>query len=230
METDSILTVVTPADTQDLTTLAIVKDELGITDTSTDSLFSRWISECSEQIAAYLNRSFGQATVTETFRQPYIPHSSFYLMRSHSFPAPRQGPLTLRMWPVVSVTSVVEDDAVEDDGTTPLAVDPGDYELDPSAGQLWRLLDDHPSYWYAGKTVVTYVGGYALPGAAPLRLQQACLLLLKHRWAARGRDPMLRQVSIPGIIERQYWVGPTSGSDMPPEVEALIESFRARSV
>lgn len=227
---ESVLTVVTAATTQDLTILETAKDELGITDSSTDTLMSRWISESSAQIAAYTNRVFGQETVLETFRQPYIPHSSFHLMRYHSIAHSREGALALRRFPIASVTSVIEDNAVEDDGITPLTVDPSDYEIDPTAGLLWRLLCDHPSFWYAGKIAVTYVGGYDLPTTVDLRLQQACLLLLKHRWAARGRDPMLRQVSIPGIIERQYWVGSPGASDMPPEAASLLESFRERVV
>lgn len=228
MASNSILTVITDALSRDLTTLATVKDELGITDGTSNARLSRWIHEASGLIESYCDQVFAQQTVQETFRQFHIPHSTFHLLRNHGQPTPRSGPLVLRRHPVASIVSVVEDDAFEDDGTTPLTLVEGlDFEVDAETGLLWRLLNDHPSYWVAQKTVVTYTGGYALIGDLPYPIEQACITMVKHRWSARDRDPMLRQQSIPGVIEQQFWVGATGTSGaLPPEVEDMLCRFR----
>jgi hypothetical protein len=46
-------------------------------------------------------------------------------------------------------------------------------------------------------------------------------------WASRGRDPTLRSESIPGVIDRQFWVGAVGDPAMlPPRVLASLSGFR----
>ena len=61
----SVVTVITPASTQDLTTLATAKVELGVTGTTDDNKILNHIRQASDQIAAYCNRVFGLETVEE---------------------------------------------------------------------------------------------------------------------------------------------------------------------
>ncbi len=79
--------------------------------------------------------------------------------------------------------------------------------------------------------IVIYTAGYVSIAALPRPIEAACLGLVRHRWAARDRDPMLRSLAIPGVVTEQYWVGAT-GDDgaMPPEIAALLDPFRTATV
>ena len=66
--TQSLLTVLTPASSRALTTLANVKDEIDVTSDDSDARLERWIVEESERIETYLGRVLAQEVVQETFR------------------------------------------------------------------------------------------------------------------------------------------------------------------
>jgi gp6-like head-tail connector protein len=221
MNAKSILTVVTPAQTRDLTTLATIKDELGVKDRAFDDRLRRWIREASGYIETYCNRVFAQEQVSELWRWAPGWHNA----PGH---ARRGDPLCLRRYPVVSIDSLAEDDG------DPLTTD--DYELDAEHGFLWRMWGQVSGQggsryrWCAMKVVVTYTAGYALLGEAPYPLEQACQALIKHRWAARDRDPMLRSQVVPGVLEQQWWVAGAGQSGMPPELVDLLEPFREDNV
>ena len=203
--TSSLLTVLTPASSRALTTLAIVKDEIGITDDTADARLQRWIDEASERIETYLGRVLASETVRETFRLASAPHC-----------------LQLGRRPVTAI------DSIDVDGAT-LASD--HYEIDPTAGLLYPISGEQRVRWFGCTMIVTYVAGYASIAALPRPIETACIGLLRHRWAARDRDPMLRSLAIPGVVTEQYWVGAT-GDDgaMPPEIEALLDPFRTVTV
>ena len=172
---DIILTVVTPAAISDLCTLSMAKLELGIEDGRFDALLKRWIAVGSSQIATFCNRVFSTEAVSETLRVP------LWQQLQPAFPASVRE-LKLGRFPVATIASVTEDGTV---------LDPSLYEMDPSVGFLWRLNEqDRRISFQAFKRIdVAYTAGYALPESVPPALQQACLGLLKHRWAARERDP-----------------------------------------
>ena len=172
------LTVLTPPSESDLTTLEVVKEELGIMDTGLDKMLSRWISEASATIGLVTNRTFGLEDLSETFR--------FDMQRTNLvYEVP---PLRLSRYPVAELTSLI-------DMSTSLPIDPGSYDLDAEKGLIWRLSTmGWRSLWWTGyqDLIATYTAGYDLPDGAPLPLQEAVLLLIKHRLAARSRDPNLR--------------------------------------
>jgi len=62
-----ISTVISAASTYDLTTLADVKDDLGITSTASDATLARMISAVSAAVANYCNTVFPVETVCDTF-------------------------------------------------------------------------------------------------------------------------------------------------------------------
>jgi hypothetical protein len=203
--TSSLLTVLTPASSRALTTLAAVKDEIGITDDTADPRLQRWIDEASERIETYLDRVLASETVRETFRLTGSP-----------------GCLRLARRPVTAI------DSIDVDGVT-LASD--QYEVDAAAGLLYPISGDRRVLWCASTVIVTHTAGYASVAALPRPIETACLGLVRHRWAARDRDPMLRSLAIPGVATEQYWVGaPGDDGDMPPEVAALLDPFRTVSV
>ena len=203
--TSSLLTVLTPASSRALTTLATVKDEIGITDDTADARLQRWIDEASERIETYLGRVLASETVRETFRLTGAP-----------------GCLGLARRPVAAVASIGVDGAA-------LASD--QYEIDATAGLLYPISGDQRVRWFGYTVIVTYTAGYTSISALPRPIEAACLGLVRHRWAARDRDPMLRSLAIPGVATEQYWVGATGDDgDMPHEIAALLDPFRTVTV
>lgn len=210
---ESILTVVTPALTHDLTVLTTVKDELGITDNASDARLARWIRECSGLIAIYCNRTLAQETVTEVFRPPTWGRR---FRRNELSPS-----LILDRTPVSEISAVsIDGGAALTEGT--------DYELDQDAGLLSRLCNSNRSEWFACSSIsVTYTGGYVLMGTLPYPIEQACLTLIKHRASARGRDPMLRSQNVVGVLEETFWVGAVGDNGaIPPEAAAMLDPYR----
>jgi len=134
----------------------------------------------------------------------------------------------LRRTPVVKIDSVTVDD---------IAFDPSEFRLDPEAGLLDRLSSGGiPCAWFFCKSaVVAYTAGFILPGASgrnlPPAIEGAVVALVSDYWASRGRDPTLRAETIPGVIERQFWVGAVGDPAMlPPRVLASIAPFRRPAV
>jgi hypothetical protein len=201
----SLLTVLTPASSRALTTLATVKDEIGITSDEADARLQRWIDEASERIENYLGRVLASETVRESFRLTSAPHC-----------------LQLARRPVTAIASIAVD------GVTLAS---SQYEIDGTAGLLYPVSGDRRVRWFACTVIITYTAGYASIAALPRPIEAACLGLIRHRWATRDRDPMLRSLAIPGVVTEQYWVGATGDhNDMPPEIAALLDPFRTVTV
>src|ERR1700730_3147194 len=117
---DRILTVVTPASSKDLTTLARVKLELGITTAANDALFAKDVTAASRAAANYCNGELVLEEVSEQFRAyPIVDSASVTNLPEF---------LWLRRLPVVHV------DALTLDGDT-LALGT-DFELDYRRGRL----------------------------------------------------------------------------------------------
>lgn len=159
------ITVLTAAPTNLLTTLATLKDELGISDTSSDDVLFRMITRASSAITKEClggaDKSFGVQTVQETLK------------------GTGSQILGLSLAPVLAVTQVLQDTEV----VNPTDPDQGYSIEDSDAGALFR-----PCGW--GQTVallswgweaygsryilpggtqtlrytVTYTAGYLLPG------------------------------------------------------------------
>lgn len=210
----AITTVIEAAASRDLTTLAIVKDELMIIDGASDAFLNRAITQASAAAATYCNR----VLMAEKVKDEFWP-------RREVWPGQVQAgiaPLQLARWPVQSIVSVTQDGDALADST--------DYRLDAEAGQLWRLDGNgYPAYWLPYNITVNYIGGYA---AIPDDLQDACIRLVKARWFARTRDPGLRGETTPGVYEAQYWLGsgPGASGNMPPDVAGLLDSYRIPTI
>jgi hypothetical protein len=203
--TSSLLTVLTPASSRALTNLVTVKDEIGITGDEADERLQRWIDEASERIETYLDRVLAAETVRETFRLSGAP-----------------GCFRLARRPVTAIASI------DADGVTLAS---NQYEIDATAGLLYPISGDRRVWWCGCTVIVAYTAGYASISALPRPIEAACLGLLRHRWAARDRDPMLRSLAIPGVATEQYWVGATGDQgDMPLEIAALLDPFRTVTI
>lgn len=200
---NSIITVITGAESTDLTVLNTVKSELVITSNDEDAAIRSWITQASAAIAQYCNRVLAEEVLIEAFRMPRAEMT-----------------LQLDRYPVTAIDSITEND---DD-----ALDPDeDYEVNYDTGQVYRLSSDVRIPWSASRISVRYTAGYELLGGLPYEIERACILLVKqYRFAAR-RDPMIKSVDVYQVQRTDYWVGGVpGGSDLPAEVEALINPYR----
>jgi hypothetical protein len=206
----SILTVVTPASTQDLTTLANVKAEIGITGTAEDTNINLWIDQASSVIAGECNRVFGQETVLE----------SCGVGAPIGMQWPEYERIVLTRNPVASITTLVEDGNTLVSGT--------DYEVDKDSGIITRLIGDFERRWWFRTLAVTYVAGYQLLGTLPEAIERACISLVKQFRYAAQRDPLLKSEDIPGVLSQTFWVGGVGekSNGLPLDVETLIAPYR----
>lgn len=203
----SLVTVTTPPAETNLTTVARVKQELGITNNLSDALLELKIAEASSDIEAHLSRTLSRATLTERF---WGDGCAEYF--------------TLNRAPVASITSVTVDDAL---------VDSSEYRLDVDTGVLYRLdSSGYSSFWsWCKDVVVVYAGGYLLPGESgrtlPPAIEAGALSLVQSFWFSRRRDATVKEEDIPGVMRTVYWVGSIGqAGDLPPDVMRRIGPFR----
>jgi len=209
----TLTTVTTAATSQDLTTLALVKAELGVTDTASDTLLAAWITRASAAIAQYCNRIFA----AETLRDDVLPERDPYPWQVPGTFAPLQ----LSRRPVLAspvVTVSVMGEAL--DAAT-------DFLVDRAAGQIVRLdAAGRPRAWTPDPTSVVYRAGY---DQIPADVQDACIRLVRAQWWLRKRgDPMKRAEDIPGVRKIEWWVdtSPEANGAMPRDVVDLLETYR----
>lgn len=203
------ISVTDAAGSFDLTTVAAVKADLGITGADEDAYLGVLIGRCSDDIASFCNRVFP----VETLRESFYPQREYF---SYQVPG-GVNELQLSRWPVVSVSSVVENGATLVEGT--------DYLVDAENGLLTRLDGlAYPRAWPVWPVVVTYSAGFA---AIPATVEGACARLVRARWFARARDPLIRSDQTEGIGRTDYWVSdnPAAGN-LPPEIADALDNFR----
>lgn len=199
-----MLSIVTPADSFDLTTLPRVKAELGIDNQAEDENLARWITAASDIVSGHCKRVFAAQTYQETFRL-----------------AEWRDALLLSRYPVTAITSIVENDAT---------LDPGDAEVHSDNGTLIRLIGDRPAWWSRGKIVVTYTAGFADADALPAAIEQAAIKVTTMLRHAASRDPLVKSTSVPGVLDQTFWVGGIGDDGLPPDVRALLTPHRDRRV
>jgi uncharacterized phiE125 gp8 family phage protein len=197
-----MLIVTTPAESYNLTTVEAVNAELSL-DAADNSAQTSLIEQASSAIADYCGRVFAVETVEQTTD---IDRAT--------------GVLLLERYPVRSVASIVFD------GET-LTTD--DYEIDRARGLLYRRHNGKRAHWHCGRIVITYTGGFILPGNEgrnlPHRVERAAIELVKSMWFARTRDPLIRQEEITGIEVMTYSTIATSDA-LPSNVVGLLEGLR----
>lgn len=214
----NILTVVTPAASQDLTTLTKVKSILSVSSTS-DAVLQFWIKQASGQIARFCNRVFVAEAVREEF---WFEDAN----RVDDRDARRS--VLLARYPV-GVISTVSSDGVE--------LAPADYRVDPESGLLARLSDDCLNLWSAHRVVVDYTAGYPADNI-PAELEGACISLVQEYRSASVREASVKAetIEIPGIetVRKDYWVGAIPGSSdtdgIPPSIAGQLSSFQRQAL
>lgn len=206
-----IVTVTTAAETYDLTTLARVKLELGITDGSKNELLTDLIKETSAIISEYCGRVFASETVEE----------KFFPFRDDEPRVISAGPKKLQVarWPISAVASLTENGTV--------LVEDTDFIVDYKNGQLIRLGGDgYPGLWPTSPIVVDYTGGYLLLPSLPRGIERACIEFVRLKYYATKRDPLVKQESIPEVYSATYAVSETGAAPIPPSIAGLIAIHR----
>lgn len=204
----SSLTVTSAASSFDLTDLATVKDELGITDDSENDKLARWITQASKAAATYCKRVFVQETVSETFRAD-LRWSTAETVEL----------LSLSRYPVSSITTVTED------GT---ALDSSGYVVDAAEGFLNKLTGNSHCHWsFCQSIVVVYVGGYSADNI-PEDLERAVIALVGDYRADAQRDPNLIEQDIVGVARYRWWAPTEAKVSMPVEISGLLDPFVRR--
>lgn len=203
------ITTVTEPESVDLVDLDTVKSELKKTDRADDDVLARYITWASAAVADECNRVLVKVTVQDKF----LPSPD----RGRIHATDTAGVLQLSGFPIVDVTSVVED-------TTTLVKDT-DFLVDAANGQLLRLngSGDRRS-WIMRPITATYSRGYA---TIPPSLVDVATRMVKNRWNMRGRDMYLRSENIPGVREATWWIATgNEAGNFPPDVEDILENFR----
>ena len=206
-----MLTIVTPAASDDLTSLARVKTELGITGTAEDAKLTTLIAEASNLITIYCKRnSFGAQTVRQTERL-----------------SERLECIVLALDLAVVIASVTVD------GVALLTTE---WELDGAL--LYRLdaSDDRRMWWEGGtKVVIQYATGWTLPAGAPDALERAAVDLVANLYRAAGRDTTVRSETVEGIGSISYVDGRSTGANaaalpLAPDRMAAVDFYRHASL
>lgn len=204
----SILTVTTEATDRSLLTVQDLRSATGISSGSDAELaeLGRRVSAsivraCHVRAGGATPPTLRKETLTETFR----------------LDSPREA-LILSRRPIVSVTSVTEDD------TDVLTTD--EYETNDSSGILRRLCSSYPyqpTCWpHCCKITVVYVAGWE---TVPDDLRLAGSMLAASLSASTGRDPNVKRIYIHGVEEREYWVPPTTDPLVTQEVLDLLGPY-----
>lgn len=207
------VTVTSAAESTDLTTLAVVKDELGISGSDHDAKLERYIDRASQTIVSYCNRNFAQQRVTET-----MTSTGGTLLKTSEAP-------------IVTLHSVTYSGAV---------VETSKYYGDTLAAGLIR---NKTSWFNTSGELdysLDYVYGYVLPSFSlgtvdlPADIQQACIDLVKAFFLSRERDPSIQKEGIPSVYFATY--GKDSGGFggatgmLPSQVEAILRPYKRYQV
>jgi len=201
-----MLTIISPAESHRLTTLATIKSELRLTSGADDDFLSSLIDQASGAIRTWCGRSFALETVRETIHLKTASES-----------------VMLSRWPVVSIVAVTASDQ---------ALGPVTFEAEDESGFIYRTDSSGDRVgWPSGKVVLEYSAGYVLPGkpgrTLPDDIERAVLTMIKGEWFARNRDPLIRSEDVNGVANTTYWVGGFGGDVLlPPDVQGLLTKHR----
>ena len=102
------------------------------------------------------------------------------------------------------------------DGNT---LDEAEYEVDKATGLFFRVCGD----WLCEKVVVAFTAGFE---TAPGSLKLAATKLATALAAESGRDPNLKRVDIPDVMEKEFWVAPTTDPLLSAEIQDLLAPYK----
>lgn len=203
MSLTTIPTVLEAASSYDLTTLDVVKEELGIGDGKSDAVLRRYLSWAS----AALSRECGRVFAAETVQDQIWPDQD---------QSPGSKILSLSRYPLISVVSITDGESALDQDT--------DFVIDREAGHLLRMSGGLLACWSSAPKVVQFRAGFVeIPGD----LQDAVTRMTRNRFRAKGRDSYLMSENIPGVRDSRWWIATgNEAGNVPPDIADLIDSYR----
>ncbi len=107
-----------------------------------------------------------------------------------------------------------------------------DFLIDADLGQIERLDPvGRPRLWNGVPVHVVYPAGYTA-ATLPDDIEDAIIQLVKARYFARGRDPMIRAQNVEGVYSATYALGAGMGadSDLPVDVQGMLERYRMPTI
>jgi hypothetical protein len=97
-----------------------------------------------------------------------------------------------------------------------------DYEFDAACGLLFRLSAGERTKWCCSKLIVNYIAGWS---SVPEDMKMAASKLVNEAFTTGSRDPNLKRLFIPGVVEKDFWVSPKDDPLMSGEVCALLAPY-----
>lgn len=230
-----MLTVLTPAATSNLSTLAAYKARFGITTADQDAQIVSLIARASSAVEGYCQRVFGVVQYRQTVRPPYTSFASYDPLMP-GFGAREPDCIVIEApGPVVSI------DYVAAVGAPAPLVEWQGFERD--GFRLFRLSNDVRVMWAFRKIVVDFTVGYRLPGDTqtqgvpdlPAAIEGACLDLANRASFVGSRDPSVRREMIVGVMQTDYTqLGASDGAAMkqgiPADIAARLDPYVYRAV
>jgi hypothetical protein len=194
------LTIVTPNTDRSLLTLGERRAAAGVSDGSRDAE----LTALGNYVDAMITKACQVAragAAPPTLRLESV--SETYRLKS------TQTCLIVARFPVVEFGDVVENDTVLADA---------EYEIDGRC--IYRISNGARTCWPCGAVVVPYSAGYAV---VPADLKYAAMKFMQGELSRGSRDPLLRSVSIPDVISKDYWVDPGKDTVVPADVLTLLD-------
>ena len=190
------LTVSAAVADRSLVSLATVKAELCITDTTNDALLTRWVKELSDAVCEVCGVAPDQAG-----RRTFLAEPVSIAYRAQEVPCGFDPAPLIMPWRIP-----LNIDTLTVDGTALTVAD--DVELEPMAGLLWRLNGNGcRTRWERGRVVITGTAGWVLADV-PAALSSAVTDAVRYRWYAHTRGaPLLRSYENPDV-EKMSWSDP----------------------
>lgn len=229
-----IVTVLTSATSDKLTTVADVKDAMDLTDNAADQTLDRFIGRASRRIQRYIGRELGV--------QQYQAVMESYGGINLQLPA----------YPVRAILRIFDG---TDTGTA-TAISSTEYRLDAKLGLLNRDIYGWPWSWTQRQDIVLYEpepgreykrylvefsAGYILPGGKDsgstwdgttatgptldADIQDACIELTRSLYLSRDRQPGVQSERV-GDLSITYTTG---ADDLPASVLEIIKPLRSLS-
>jgi hypothetical protein len=210
-----LFSVVDPASPLDLLSQTELRLSVGLASTNASqdpllSVLSGYVSDAITQACRVATDGATPPTLLEETVSDMYRLNRWFGRRERGG---RLSELILSRRPIVSVISVVE---------AGVTLDPSCYDVFPGAGILLRLLNGYPSWWVPEQVIVSYVAGFA---TIPQALKRAANKMMRLYWYENTRDPLLKSISVPNVIEKTFWIGGTADPALPQDVMDDLAPF-----
>lgn len=197
-----MLTIPSPNTDRSLLTLAERRASVGLA--VDDSSRDTELTSMGHYVDAMITQACGvvkSGAIPPTLRLETV-------VETYNFKSTQDG-LVLSRMPVVEVTAVTEATS---------GLDTVDWDLDGQS--LFRFNGTARTTWAIGEVEVTYSAGYEV---VPYDLKYAAIKFMQAENSQGSRDPLLKRIVLPDVIEKEYWVDPTKDQIVPAEVLSILE-------